>query len=313
MTRSRKAKSVAVIGYGSQGRAIAQNLRDSGFEVTVGLRPKSKSRRKARVDRVTVNTIPAAVEQADIVCFAFPDHLHARVFQRSIEPSLKNKATLWFLHSTSVHFGLLTPPTGCDVILVAPHAPGRAVREAYLGDRSLSAFYGVAKNRSGKATSTALSLADGIGVRKKNLIKTSFAQEAVGDLFGEQAVLCGGLAMLIKSGFATLVKHGWKAENAWLEVAYQLDLIVALIKKHGVVGMLERISPAARFGSSIAGPRIINRSARTEMERLFREIESGSFARKLARLDEQAIVRLRRELQKLSSPKMERAARKFSR
>jgi len=313
MTRSRKAKSVAVIGYGSQGRAIAHNLRDSGFDVVVGLRPKSKSRPQARKDRVVIKTIPAAVEQADIVCFAFPDHLHAGVFKRSIAPSLKSKATLWFLHGTSVHFGLLTPPTGCDVILVAPHAPGRAVREAYLGDRSLSAFYGVAKNRSGKALTTALSLAAGIGVRKKNLIKTSFAQEAVGDLFGEQAVLCGGLALLIKSGFDTLVKHGWKAENAWLEVAYQLDLIVALIKKHGVVGMLERISPAARFGSLMAGPRIINRGTRTEMERLFKEIESGSFARKLARLDEQAIVRLRRELKKLSSPKMEHAARKFSR
>ena len=313
MLRPRKKKSVAVIGYGSQGRAIALNLRDSGFDVVVGLRPGSRSRRRAGADRIAVRTIAAAVGQANIVCFAFPDHLHARVFKRSIAPSLKDGATLWFLHATSVHFGLLMPPDGCDVILVAPHAPGQAVREAYLGDRSLSAFHAVARNQSGAAGKTALDLAAGMGVSKKNLVRTSFAQESIGDLFGEQVVLCGGLAMLIKSGFDTLVKHGWKADNAWLEVAYQLDLIVALIKRHGVAGMLERISPAARFGSVSAGPRIIDRGTRSRMESLFREIESGSFARKLARLDGQAIARLRRELRKLTSPEMERAARKFSR
>jgi ketol-acid reductoisomerase len=313
MTRPRKAKSVAVIGYGSQGRAITQNLRDSGFDVVVGLRPKSGSRRRARADRVTVKSIPAAVEQADIICLAFPDHLHARVFKHSIEPSLRRHATLWFLHATSVHFKLLVPPSHCDVILVAPHAPGLAVRDEYLSKRSLSAFYGVARNRSGQAARTAIALATGIGVRRKNLIKTSFAQEAVGDLFGEQAVLCGGLAMLIKSGFETLLSHGWKPENAWLEVAFQLDLIVTLIKNHGLVGMLERISPAARYGSLLAGPKIIDPSLRSRMEHLFREIESGTFARKLARLDEQALVRLQKELNKLSHPALERAARKFSR
>ena len=204
MTRSRKAKSVAVIGYGSQGRAIALNLRDSGFEVVVGLRPKSSSRKRVRADRLAVKPVPEAVGQADIVCFAFPDHLHARVFERSIAPSLRKGATLWFLHASSVHFKLLTPPAGADVILVAPHAPGGAVREEFLGSRSLSAFFGVAQNKSGDAAKTARTMAAAIGVRPKNLIKTSFAQEAVGDLFGEQAVLCGGLAMLITSGFDTL-------------------------------------------------------------------------------------------------------------
>jgi ketol-acid reductoisomerase len=313
MTRSRKAKSVAVIGYGSQGRAIAQNLSDSGFEVAVGLRPKSSSRRRARADRLAVRSIPEAVGLADIVCFAFPDHLHARVFERSIAPSLRKGVTLWFLHASSVHFQLLTPPAAADVILVAPHAPGGAVREEYLGNRSLSAFRGVAQNRSGKAAKTAAALAAGIGVRPKNLIKTSFAREAVGDLFGEQAVLCGGLAMLITSGFDTLVQHGWKPQNAWLEVAYQLDLIVALIKKHGITGMFERISPAARYGSLLAGPKIIDRSVRSRMELLFKEIASGAFARKLSLLDDKAIVKLGNELKKLSSPALERAARKFSR
>jgi ketol-acid reductoisomerase len=313
MVRRRKAKSVAVIGYGSQGRAISLNLRDSGFKVMVGLRPNSRSRRAARRDKIDVRTIPEAVKAAEIVCFAFPDHLHGRVFKAAIAPHLRDKATLWFLHATSVHFGLLNPPKECDVILVAPHAPGNAVREAYLSDRSLSAFYGVFQNRSRYALTKAIDLARGIGVRKKNLVRTTFAQEAVGDLFGEQAVLCGGLAMLVKSGFETLLAHGWKAENAYLEVAYQLDLIVALMKKHGIEGMLARISPAAQYGSVMAGPRIVDASTRKRMERLFREIQSGAFARKLSRFTDRDLSKLRSALKKLSHPKFERAARKFSR
>lgn len=312
MARSPKAKSVAVIGYGSQGRAISRNLRDSGYAVTVGLRPDSRSRRRAQRDGLIVRTIPVAVREAEIVCFALPDHLHSRVFARSISQNLKRNATLWFLHATSVHFGLLKPPEDCDVILVAPHAPGDAVREAYMSDRSLSAFHGVFQNRSGQAARRAIELAKAIGVQKKNLIRTSFAQEAVGDLFGEQAVLCGGLSMLIKSGFETLLRHGWEAENAYLEVAYQLDLIVALIKKHGVAGMLSRISPAAQLGSVLAGAKIIDRSTRARMEKLFREIESGRFVRKLASIDDRAMAELGKRLKKLSHPALERAARKFS-
>lgn len=313
MARLRKAKSVAVIGYGAQGRAISQNLRDSGYEVVVGLRPNSRSRRPARREGLQVTSIPDAVASADIVCFAFPDHLHGRVFKTSVAPYLRRNATLWFLHATSVHFGFLSPPKSCDVILVAPHAPGNAVREAYLTDHSLSAFYSVYQNRSRRASGTAMELARAIGVQKKNLIRTSFAQESVGDLFGEQAVLCGGLAMLVKSGFETLLAHGWKAENAYLEVAYQLDLIVALIKKHGIAGMFARISPAAQYGSLLAGPKIIDRSTRSRMEKLFREIQSGAFARKLGRLDDRAVSKLGQALKKLSNPKLERVARKFSR
>ncbi|MEW5795885.1 MAG: ketol-acid reductoisomerase [Candidatus Zixiibacteriota bacterium] len=313
MARSRKAKSVAVIGYGSQGRAISRNLRDAGYSVVVGLRPKSHSRSRARKEGLTVTTIPKAVQDASIICFAFPDHLHAGVYGRSIAPLLTPGVTLWFLHGTSVHFGLLKPARGADVILIAPHAPGDAVREAFLADRSLSAFVGVHQNPSGKAAKTALELAQAIGIRRKNLVKTSFSKEAVGDLFGEQAVLCGGLAMLVKSGFETLRKHGWNAENAYLEVAYQLDLIVALIKTHGIAGMLSRISPAAQLGSLGAGPRIIDRGTRKRMERLFQEIQSGGFARKLAKLDNRMLALIRRKLANLTTPELERAARKFSR
>lgn len=307
-------KLVAVIGYGSQGRAVALNLRDSGYRVVVGLRAWSKSRARARKDNLApILSIPAAVRKADIVGFAFPDHLHSRVFKRSIGPNLKRHATLWFLHASSIHFGLVKPPKGCDVILVAPHAPGDAVREAYLTDRSLSAFYGVGQNRSKQAGHTARQLATAIGVKRQNLIKTSFEREAVGDLFGEQAVLCGGLAMLIKHGFETLVDHGWQADNAYLEVAYQLDLIVALIKKHGIAGMLSRISPAARLGSVQAGPKIIDASVRERMEEQFEQINSGLFAAQLEQLDDKALAALKRSLARLTDPRLEKSARKFSR
>ena len=310
----RRRLAVSVIGYGSQGRAVSQNLCDSGCEVTVGLRAQSKSQARARKDghRVAVS-IPDAVRKADVICLAFPDHLHERVFKRSIRPNLKRKVTLWFLHSTSIHFGFIEPPRGCDVILVAPHAPGKAVREAYLTDRSLSAFYGVHQNRSGRAGYTARRLATALGVKRKNLLKTTFEQEAVGDLFGEQAVLCGGLAMLIKTGFDVLVDRGWKPENAYLEVAYQLDLIVGLIKQHGIGGMFSRISSAAQLGSFLAGPKLIDESVRTRMDELFEEISSGAFADQLRRLDKRAVSNLRQALKKLSDPRLEKAARKFAR
>ena len=184
--------AVAVIGYGAQGRAISQNLCDSGYEVVVGLRARSKSRSLARKDgHSAILSISAAVRKADVVCIAFPDHLHGRVIKRSIAPYFRRGATLWFLHSASVHFRFLTLPRGCDIVLVAPHAPGRALREAYLRNREISAFYAVHQNRSGRAVRTATELARAIGIKRKNLLKTTFEQEAVGDLFGEQAVLCG--------------------------------------------------------------------------------------------------------------------------
>ena len=309
----KKEPVCAFIGYGSQGRAVSRNLRDSGYPVVIGLRNGSKSRARARRDGHTaVASIPNAVRRADVVCFAFPDHLHARVFKRSVAPNLRRRVTLWFLHSTSVHFGRVVPPKRCDVILVAPHAPGDAVREAYLTDRSLSAFYGVSQNRSGRATRLAMKLAGAIGVKRRNLVKTTFEREAIGDLFGEQAVLCGGLAMLIKTGFQTLVDSGWKPDNAYLEVAYQLDLIVALIKKHGLAGMFARISPAAQFGSLRAGPKLIDRSTRTRMDELFDDIASGEFAEQLSWLDDRAVAGLKRALKKLTDPRLEKAAKKFS-
>jgi ketol-acid reductoisomerase len=314
VTGKAKKPTVAVIGYGSQGTAIAQNLRDSGFPVVLGLRSKSASRKKARRDGFRrILTVPEAVGSAEVVCFAFPDHLHARVFASQIEPCLRRGAMLWFLHGLSIHFRLVKPPSDTSAILIAPHAPGAAVRESYLGDRSVSGFYAVEGTGSRKLSSLAFRLADGIGIKRKNLLRTTFADEAIGDIFGEQAVLCGGLAMLVKTGFEVLVEHGLKPEHAYLEVAYQLDLIVALMKRHGIAGMLARISPTARVGSLTAGPKIIDRGAKTRMREILKAITSGKFVRQLNKLDDRQMNEITRKLKRLTDPRLEKAARRFSR
>jgi ketol-acid reductoisomerase len=316
MTVAGKAKkpTVAVIGYGSQGSAVAQNLRDSGYPVLLGLRSKSASRKRAKRDGFRhILTIPEAVAVAEVVCFAFPDHLHARVFSSQIEPYLKRRSVLWFLHGLSIHFRLVRPPEEIAAILIAPHAPGLAVRESYLSDRSISGFYAVEGKRSRELTALAFRLADGVGIRRKNLLRTTFADEAIGDIFGEQAVLCGGLAMLVKTGFEVLVEHGLKPENAYLEVAYQLDLIVALMKQHGIAGMFERISPTARFGSLLAAPKIIDKGIKSRMQQLLKTITSGQFVRQLNKLDDKQMIEIKRELAALTDPRLEKAARRFSR
>jgi ketol-acid reductoisomerase len=311
--RKKAQKQVAMIGYGSQGRALALNLRDSGFDVSVGLRPRSKNRVNARKDGLkTIVTIPDAVRQADVVCFSFPDHLHGRVYRKSIEKHLRSGSTLLFLHGLSVHFGLVVPPAECDVVLLAPHAPGTAVREKYLGDRSVSAFYAIRQNRSRTARATLFALAEACGFEQKRLVKTTFEHEAVGDMFGEQAVLCGGLSALIKNGFEVLTENGLKPEHAYLEVAYQLDLIIALIKQHGIQGMFDRISEAARVGSALTGPRIVDRDTKARMQHAYNLIASGKFARKLAEMDASDRARVGKVLKSLSPQGFERAARKYS-
>jgi len=304
---------IAIIGYGSQGRAIALNLRDSGFEVMVGLRPRSKSRARARREGIRhVMTIPTAIKKADVICFAFPDDLHGRVYDRQIKPFVNTGATLLFLHGMSVHFGFVHPPAENDVILIAPHAPGVTVRKKYLSGESVSAFWAVFQNASGKAQGTISRLAAGMGIDRKRLIPTTFEQEAVGDMFGEQAVLCGGLATLIKNGFEVLVENGVPPDNAYLEVAYQLDLIVNLIKQYGIEGMFKRISVAAKYGSAEAGPKIINASVKNRMRSVYEQIRSGKFPSRLNQLTEKDIAVLDRALKNLTNPDFERASKKLA-
>lgn len=315
MARKEKAKKrIAVIGYGSQGKAIGLNLADSGWDVSIGLPARSKSIARARRDGFSrVGRVSDIVATADIICFAFPDHLHGKVFDSQILPNLKPGATLWFLHGTSVHFGFVKPPKASDIILVAPHAPGVAVREKYLGDRSISAFWAVEQNRSRRAKQTAIALAKACGFKPSRLVKTSFEDEAVGDLFGEQAVLCGGLAMLISAGYETLVKRGLKPDHAYLEVAYQLDLIISLIKKYGMQGMWSRISVAARFGSLVTGPKLIDKTIKSKMSKALAEIESGRFPKKLQSLTPRDIARLTKALARLTPSSFDRAALKYVR
>lgn len=314
MPRKDKAKKkIAVIGYGSQGRAIGLNLKDSGWDVSIGLPARSRSISRAKRDGFRqVGRVSQVVADADIICFAFPDHLHGRVFGKEIVPHPKPGATLWFLHGTSINFGFVRAPRNCDVILVAPHAPGVAVREKYLSDRSISAFYAIHQNYSRKAQSTAFALAKDCGFQRSRLVKTTFRDEAVGDLFGEQAVLCGGLAMLIIAGYETLIKRGIKPEHAYLEVAYQLDLIIALIKNFGMSGMWERISVAARYGSLLTGPQLIDKSMKKKMQSVLAEIESGRFPRKLEILSERDVARITQTLRRLSPKSFDQAARKFA-
>ncbi len=311
--KNKAKKTVGMLGYGSQGRAIALNLRDSGFSVRLGLRAKSKSAVIAKRDGFkAIGSVSEAASESDILIFALPDHQHGRVYEKEIKANLKASATLVFLHGTSIHFGFVVPPQKSDVILIAPHAPGMAVREKYLTDKSISAFYAVHQNYSGKAAKTVIELAGAMGFVKSRLIKTTFVTEAVGDLFGEQAVLCGGLALLVKNGFEVLVEAGIKADHAYLEVAYQLDLIIALIKRYGIEGMFKRISVAARYGSYVNGPWIIDKSIKKKMQAVYSEIASGEFPNKLYSLSEKEISALDKKLKEMTHPAFERAAKKFA-
>ena len=304
----------AVLGYGNQGRALALNLRDSKQSVVIGLPARSKSIRKALKDNFSAVESAVAVKMANVIVFAFPDHLHSSAYQKDILPNLRKGQTLVFLHGTSIHFGLIEPPRDVDIVMLAPHAPGSAVREKFIAGESISCFWAIHQNYSRQARRKVFDFARSVGVanRKRTMIETSFADEAIGDLFGEQAVLCGGLSELIHSGFQTLTKRGHSPDNAYLEVCYQIDLIVDLIKRYGIAGMYERISVAARLGSSLNARRVIDKQTRKNMDSILKEIESGDFARELSALTPAKLKRLDKSLEKLTSPEFEKAAKKFA-
>ncbi len=270
-------RKIAVLGYGSQGRAQALNLRDAGFVPVIGLPTRSASRRKARADRLTVLTPAEAVAKSDIVFVLAPDHVHGVLFDAEIAPRLYAGQTLVFAHASSVHFGVLRPPVFVDVILVAPLGPGKRLRELRGRADGVPCFWAVDQNPSRGAQQTALALARAIGCLPAGAIQTTFADEAVGDLFGEQAVLCGGLGELLTAGVGTLVRHGLSPQAAYLECVYQIDLIVDLIKSEGLAGMYDLISPTAAYGAKVAGPKVIGVEARRAMERLYADIASGKF------------------------------------
>ncbi|MFW6347567.1 MAG: ketol-acid reductoisomerase [Cyclonatronaceae bacterium] len=272
-------KKVAVLGYGSQGHAHARNLSDSGVDVVVGLRPGSSSRQTAADDGIAVEDVPEAVKQADIVMVLLPDETQSAVFEAHIKPNLKPGAALAFAHGFNIHFNQIRPPENVDVFMVAPKGPGHLVRRVFEQGQGVPCLYAVFQDASGTATETALAYAKGIGGTRAGVIETSFQEETETDLFGEQAVLCGGATELVKAGFETLVEAGYKPEIAYFECLHELKLIVDLMYEGGVAGMYHSVSDTAEYGGMTRGPRIIDTDTKARMKVVLDEIQDGSFAR----------------------------------
>jgi ketol-acid reductoisomerase len=272
-------KTVAVIGYGSQGHAQAQNLRDSGVHVIVGLR-KGKSWEKAEADGFQVFEVDEAVKRADVVQLLLPDELQAKVYKEQVEPHLKPASALFFSHGFNIHFGQIVPPEDVDVILVAPKSPGHLVRRVYCEGFGVPALIAVHQDATGNAHALALAYCKGIGSTKAGVIQTTFKEETETDLFGEQAVLCGGVSQLIKSGFETLVEAGYQPEVAYFECLHELKLIVDLMYENGLSGMRYSISDTAEYGDYVSGKRVVAESSREAMKQLLKEIQDGTFARR---------------------------------
>jgi ketol-acid reductoisomerase len=276
-------RTIAIIGYGSQGRAQALNLRDSGLEVIIGLPKGSKSIRSAKEDGLGVCTTDKAVMMGDVISILIPDHLHQRIYLEQIQTHLNPGKTLLFACGFSIHFKLIVPPDFVDVIMVAPHAPGEMTRQLFVQGKGVPCFIAVQQDLSGNAKKKALSYAKAIGCTRAGAFETTFEHEAIGDLFGEQAVLCGGLTELLRSGFDVLVKAGLPPENAYLECVHQLDYIVNTIKSHGIAGMFDRISKTAEYGSYLSGKRIITGQTKREMKKILKQIQDGTFTKKWMR------------------------------
>jgi ketol-acid reductoisomerase len=271
-------RKVAVIGYGSQGHAHALNLRDSGVDVRVGLRDGSGSRAKASSAGLRVTSIAQAAEEADLIMILAPDTEQQATYTESIEPTLREGDALFFAHGFNIRFGLIKPPAGVDVAMVAPKGPGHLVRRTYEGGGGVPALIAVAQNATGKARELALSYASAIGATRAGVLDTTFEEETETDLFGEQVVLCGGLTSLIQAGYETLVEAGYQPESAYFECLHEVKLIVDLIYEQGISGMRFSISDTAEYGDLTRGPRVINDSVRTEMKKILSDIRDGSFA-----------------------------------
>lgn len=274
-----RGRTVAVLGYGIQGRAQALNLRDSGLDIVVGLRPGGDSWRQATQDRVKVASIADAVRHAHVVMMLLPDEVQPEVYERDVSPHLRPGACLAFAHGFNIRFGTIQPPAHADVVLLAPKAPGAAVRENYLKGSGVPALFAVHQDATGTARATVLALTRGIGSLRVGAIETTFAEETETDLFGEQADLCGGVAELIQVSFDTLSEAGYQPELAYFEVLHELKMIVDLIQAGGLEHMWANVSNTAEYGGRTRGPRIVDERVRAAMRQLLAEIQNGTFAR----------------------------------
>ena len=274
-----KRKHVAIIGYGSQGHAHANNLRDSGVKVSVGLRKGGASWAKAKNAGLPVKSVGDAAKGADIIMILLPDEHHARVYRDEIEPNIKKGATLAFAHGFNIHFKQIEPRADLDVIMIAPKGPGHLVRSTYTQGGGVPSLIAVYQDPSKKARDVALSYAAAIGAARAGVIETSFREECETDLFGEQVVLCGGLTALIQAGYDTLVEAGYAPEMAYFECLHEVKLIVDLIYEGGIANMRYSVSNTAEYGDFTRGPRIINEQVRAEMKKILQEIQTGQFAK----------------------------------
>ncbi|WP_437603527.1 ketol-acid reductoisomerase [Sorangium sp. So ce590] len=275
-----QSKKIAIVGYGSQGHAHALNLHDSGATVIVALPEGSKSRPKAQAAGLQVATVSEAAKAADIIMILAPDTSQARIYNEQIAPHLGPGKTLMFAHGFNIRFNTITPPASVDVSMIAPKGPGHRVRETYEAGGGVPALLAVHQDASGKAEAQALAYAKGIGATRAGVLCTTFAEETETDLFGEQAVLCGGASELVKAGFETLVNAGYQPEIAYFECLHELKLIVDLMYRGGLNYMRYSISDTAEQGDYVSGPRVITDKTREEMKRILAEIQSGEFARK---------------------------------
>ena len=274
-----QGKKIAVIGYGSQGHAHAQNLKDNGYDVVIGLRP-GRSFNKAKEDGFDVYTVSEATQQADVVMVLLPDEIQGEVYNKEIKPYLEKGNALAFAHGFNIHFSVIEPPSDVDVFLVAPKGPGHLVRRTFVEGSAVPALFGVQQDVTGQARNIALSYAKGIGATRAGDIETTFKEETETDLFGEQAVLCGGVSKLIQSGFETLVEAGYQPELAYFEVLHEMKLIVDLMYEGGMENVRYSISNTAEFGDYVSGPRVITPNVKENMKKVLEDIQNGNFNRR---------------------------------
>jgi ketol-acid reductoisomerase len=277
-----QGKTIAVIGYGSQGHAQAKNMRDSGLNVVIGLRPEGKSWKKAEKDGFNVCTVSEAAKKADIIFVLIPDMVQSEVYKESIEPNLTKGKTLDFAHGFNVHFKQITPPENVDIIMVAPKSPGIRVKETYSKGFGVPALIAVYQDWSGKAKETALAIAKAIGSTRAGVLETTFKDETESDLIGEQTVLVGGLIELIKNGFEVLVENGYPPELAYFEACNEAKLIMDLIYQKGIIGMLRAVSDTAKYGGLIVGPKVIDETVKEKMRKAVKDVQTGKFAEEWA-------------------------------